>query len=120
MSAKLLLELVFTALCVSLVVGFETGPPAVQSTCLNMVPSSPAPHILQSGNGSYDLIVNIVNTTDGYFMFQSGMVVTGEYFFSHRMETITEGVTSWVYPSLRARPFTFFFMGGGRERVWSH
>ncbi len=80
MVAKTLFELVFLALCVSLVVGYGTGPPAVQSTCLNMVPSSPAPHMFQSGNGSYDLTVNIVNTTEGYFIFQSGKIVTGECF----------------------------------------
>ncbi len=81
MAAKILFELVFTALCVSLVVGYETGPPAVESTCLNMVPSSPAPHMFQSGNGSYRIVFSAANTTDGYFMYKGGMIFSGEYFF---------------------------------------
>ena len=77
---KLALTTLFFTLCLGLAVCFSTGPPAEESTCVNMRPGSRAPHILQPGNGTYDLTVDAIGEAndDGYFPYSASTSYTGE------------------------------------------
>ncbi len=64
----------------NLVLGYSSGPPAEESTCLLMRPSIGAPHLFSPGNGSYDLVLSgVENVTDGYFDLEASGVYTGEF-----------------------------------------
>ncbi len=74
-----LTALVF-AVSLGLAVCFSSGPPAEESTCLNMRPGSVAPHMLQSGNGTYHLTVEFLGHANdyGYFSYSASTWYTGE------------------------------------------
>ena len=71
------------ALCVGYAIGRSNGPPAVEPTCLNLMPAPAplSPHVMQDGNGTYDLTVMNLNmsSTPGYFYYKAGTVYTGVF-----------------------------------------
>ena len=71
--------LVLASLCVGVVFGFNTGPPAEMSTCVNLIPASRSPHVFQAGNGTYDLSVTGpgLSLNDSYFTYTAGQQYTG-------------------------------------------
>ena len=77
---KLALTTLSFTLCLGLAVCFSSGPPPEESTCVNMRPGSRAPHLLQSGNGTYDLTVEFLrdSNSDGYFSYMASVSYTGE------------------------------------------
>ena len=79
--------LIFAALGVGLVVSYPSGPPALASTCLNLMPGSSSPHMQQSGDGTYSLTVASLplNTTSDYFTYTAGVTYTGEFKLSITM-----------------------------------
>ncbi len=71
--------MVFPILCSTLVEGYGTAPPAVSSTCIDLIPDSRAPHEKQHGSGSYDLTISGLISNDSYYKYSGGTVLTGEF-----------------------------------------
>ena len=69
--------LLLASLCVALVFCFNTGPPAELSTCDNLIPASRSPHVLQPGNGTYNLSVTGLSLNGSYFTYNAGQQYTG-------------------------------------------
>jgi len=54
------------------------GPPALDTVCIDMMPSPLSPHRLQEGNGSYYIKTNAtLNDTAGYFNYTAGNTYYG-------------------------------------------
>jgi len=61
-------------LALVLVGGYPTGPPAYDTVCNQLIPSSLSPHRLQVGNGSYAIKTDVPlsDSAQGYFNYKSG------------------------------------------------
>ena len=72
-------RLLVLALCVGMVFCFNTGPPARESTCANLMPDGTSPHVFQAGNGTYDLSVTGpgLSLNGSYFTYTAGQQYTG-------------------------------------------
>ena len=67
------------ALCVEVVFSYNTGPPATESTCANLIPDGTSPHGFQEGNGTYDLSVTGpgLSLSGSFFTYTAGQQYTG-------------------------------------------
>ena len=72
-------RLIYAAVSVGLVASFSTGPPAEVPTCLNLIPGSSSPHWQQAGNGTYDITINNLLPSSGFFAYTAGVQYTGEF-----------------------------------------
>ncbi len=81
--AGLIVLSIIATLNLGFVLGRSNGPPAVTSTCVNMIPASTSPHVKQSGNGTYDVTVNVpVSTSNSrYFSYTAGTQYSGKFSF---------------------------------------
>jgi len=61
------------------VAGFPTGPPAVESVCVELKPAFYSPHIFHNGNGTFRITTNALTSDDGrYFTYEASQSYSGK------------------------------------------